>query len=44
MDKRVIVPWDKVTASQAQAQSGSSSETLDVGCVADRPIPPVCDP
>ena len=46
MDRRVIVLWDKVTDCShiAQAQSGNSSQILNVGCVAERPIPPGCDP
>ena len=46
MDRRVIVLWDKVTDCShiAQHQNGSSSQILDVGYVADRPISPGYDP
>ena len=46
MDRRVILLWDKGTDCShiAQDQSGISSQILDVGYVAGRPIPPGCDP
>ena len=45
MDKRVIL-WDEGTdcCDIPQDQSGNASHILDVGCVAERPIPPGCDP